>query len=69
MDADTRQEIRKLAFPYADAYAVFTPNADGSSVVGFSYDNYDKDHHQIYYFTNVGILEEPGPPQGLGLVY
>lgn len=53
MDAVTYQQIRKLEFPNADNYTVFTPNSDGSVVVGFSYDTYYNDNYSLYFFTDV----------------
>jgi DNA-binding beta-propeller fold protein YncE len=53
MDAVTYRQIRKLRFPNADDYAVFTPNSDGTVVVGFSYDSYYDSGHGLYFFTDV----------------
>jgi DNA-binding beta-propeller fold protein YncE len=54
MDAQTYQQIRKLEFPNAGDYAVITPNADGTVVVGFSYDTYYDSNYALYFFSNVG---------------
>jgi DNA-binding beta-propeller fold protein YncE len=54
MDAQTYQQIRKLEFPNAAYYAVITPNADGTMVVGFSYDTYYNTDYALYFFSNVG---------------
>lgn len=59
MDAATYRQIRKLRFPNADDYAVFTPNSDGTVVVGFSYDSYSDSGHGLYFFTDV--QNEPAP--------
>lgn len=53
MDAAMHSQIRKLPFPNSSDYAVFTPNSDGSVVVGFSYDTYGDSDHMLFYFTNV----------------
>ena len=53
MDAQTYEQIHKLPFPNADNYAVFTPNSDGTVVVGFSYDTYNDSQFQFYFFTDV----------------
>ena len=66
MDAVTYQQIRTLPFPNADDVAVFTPNSDGSVVVGFSYDSYDDDEYQFYFFTDV--LPEPSIEIELGKI-
>jgi DNA-binding beta-propeller fold protein YncE len=54
MDAVTYQQIRKLEFPNADDYALITPNADGTMVVGFSYNTYYDTDYALYFFSNVG---------------
>jgi DNA-binding beta-propeller fold protein YncE len=54
MDAQTYQQIRKLEFPNASDYAVITPNADGTMVVGFSYDTYYDSDYALYFFSNLG---------------
>lgn len=54
MDATTYQQIRKLAFPNANDYAVITPNSDGTMVVGFSYDTYHDTDYALHFFSNVG---------------
>jgi DNA-binding beta-propeller fold protein YncE len=54
MDAATYEQIRKLEFPNAADYAVITPNADGTVVVGFSYDTYYDSDYALYFFSNVG---------------
>ena len=53
MDAATHQQIRKLDFPNADDYVVFTPNSDGTVVVGFSYNTYYDEDYSLYFFTDV----------------
>ncbi|CAB1061134.1 hypothetical protein D1BOALGB6SA_5907 [Olavius sp. associated proteobacterium Delta 1] len=53
MDAAGYQQINKLDFPNADDYAVFTPNSDGTVVVGFSYDTYYDDDYSLYFFTDL----------------
>jgi DNA-binding beta-propeller fold protein YncE len=55
MDAATYQQIRKLEFPNADDYAVITPNADGTMVVGFSYNTYYSTDFTLYFFSDVGL--------------
>ena len=54
MDAETYQQIRKLEFPNAALYAVITPNTDGTTVVGFSYNIYYNTDYALYFFSNVG---------------
>lgn len=61
MDASSYGEIRKLEFPEADAYAVMTPNSDGSVVVAFSYDTYNNSGHALYFFTDVQPADDPSP--------
>jgi DNA-binding beta-propeller fold protein YncE len=53
MDAATYEQIRKLEFPNAADYAVITPNADGSIVVGFSYNTYYDSDYALYFFSDV----------------
>ncbi|MCP4344865.1 MAG: hypothetical protein GY795_04985, partial [Desulfobacterales bacterium] len=59
MDISKYYEIRKLDFPNVDDYTVFTPNSDGSVVVGGSWD--------IHYFTNIKVPETP-PTDTLGKI-
>jgi DNA-binding beta-propeller fold protein YncE len=54
MDAATYEQIRKLEFPNANYYNVITPNADGTIVVGFSYNTYNGTDYALYFFSNVG---------------
>jgi DNA-binding beta-propeller fold protein YncE len=61
MDARSYQQIRKLAFPNADGYAVMSPNSDGSVVVGYSYDTYSNTDHRFYFFTDVLAPDDPDP--------
>jgi hypothetical protein len=47
------QQVRKIPFPNANDYVLLCLNADGSELVGFSYDNYSNTKYRFYFFTDI----------------
>ncbi len=51
------QLFKKYSFPNSSDYNVFTSNADGTVVVGFSYDSYNNNDRQLFFFDISGPVE------------
>jgi len=67
MDAANYRLFRRLVFPNAHYYGVFAPNADGTAIVGFSYNTYCKNGHALYFFDDVLPPATPAQKEPLAL--